>query len=178
MESDKPIVLILLVAVLVLFSLFLVLPPIAPPHKPNPPVRVTPPPAPNPQPLFDTPPPAPGSSPARELNAPGGTVQRDVEVLRGMVGQLLLVVKEPHRPPLGINEDFARALTGANQANRIIIPPGHPAVAGGKIVDRWGTPYFFHPRAADAIDIRSAGPDRKLFTDDDVASGAGAQVSH
>ena len=105
-------------------------------------------------------------------------MQRDVEVLRGMVGQLLLVVKEPHRPPLGINEDFARALTGANQANRIIIPPGHPAVAGGKIVDRWGTPYFFHPRAADAIDIRSAGPDRKLFTDDDVASGAGAQVSH
>ncbi len=117
--------------------------------------------------------PTPGSPHARELNAPGGTAQRDVEVLRGMVGQLLLVVKEPNRPPLGINEDFARALTGANKANLIVIPPGHPAVAGGKIVDRWGSPYFFHPRAASAIDIRSAGPDRKLFTEDDIVPSVG-----
>jgi len=111
-----------------------------------------------------------GSPLARELNAAGGTAQRDVEVLHGMIGQLLLAVKEPHRPPLGMNEDFARALTGANKSHLAVIPPGHPAIVDGEIIDRWGSPYFFHPRAADAIDVRSAGPDRKLFTDDDIGT--------
>ena len=115
------------------------------------------------------------SSPlASELNAANGTARRDIEVLHGMVGQLLLAVKEPNRPPLGINEDFARALTGANRLHLAVIPPGHPAIVDEKIIDRWGTPYLFHPRAADAIDIRSAGPDRKLFTDDDVVPGMGS----
>jgi hypothetical protein len=167
MDSDKPIVLTLLVAVLVLFSLFLFLPPgtkvaPAPTH-----VALDQ----TPKPL--TPPstlPTTGSPLARELNAAGGSVQRDVEVLHGMVGQLLLAVKEPNRPPLGINEDFARALTGANKMHLAVVPPGHPAIVDGKIVDRWGSPYFFHPRAADAIDVRSAGPDRKLFTDDDISN--------
>jgi len=35
-------------------------------------------------------------------------------------------------------------------------------------VDRWGMPFWFHPNTAHQVEIRSAGPDRQLFTDDDL----------
>lgn len=115
--------------------------------------------------------PAGGSPLAAELNAPASNAKRDVEILHDLVGQLLVTVKEPHRPMLGSNEDIAKALTGHNRLHVDFIPAGHPALNDhGQLVDRWGSPYFFHPRAADAIDVRSAGPDRTLFTADDISN--------
>ena len=35
-------------------------------------------------------------------------------------------------------------------------------------VDPWGTPYFFHQLSSTEMEIRSAGPDKRLWTDDDV----------
>ena len=40
----------------------------------------------------------------------------------------------------------------------------------GELVDRWGTPYFFHSVSAEKMEIVSAGPDKELWTDDDVVS--------
>jgi len=40
--------------------------------------------------------------------------------------------------------------------------------AEGRLVDRWGTPYFFHPVSGEDMEIVSAGPDAELWTDDDV----------
>lgn len=92
----------------------------------------------------------------------------DVRALRATLGNFLLFVKEPHRPPLGDNIDITRALTGGNRLHKVYIATDDPAVNAGRLVDRWGTPYWFHPRSADAIDVVSAGPDRRLFTADDV----------
>ena len=39
----------------------------------------------------------------------------------------------------------------------------------GELCDRWGTPFFFHAESAAHMEIRSAGPDKKMWTDDDVA---------
>lgn len=104
-----------------------------------------------------------------ELHDQRGSASDDVRILHAMVGDFLIAVKEPYRPPLGINEDFAKALTGGNRYGDVFLATNHPSLnEHGQIVDRWGTPYHFHPRAADAIDVRSAGPDRKLFTEDDV----------
>ena len=48
------------------------------------------------------------------------------------------------------------------------IPPGNPAInARGELCDRWGTPFFFHQLSGSQMEIRSAGPDRKLWTPDD-----------
>jgi hypothetical protein len=33
--------------------------------------------------------------------------------------------------------------------------------------DRWGTPYFFHQVSKTEMEIRSAGPDRRMWTGDD-----------
>jgi len=104
-----------------------------------------------------------------EINDPQGTAADDVRILKEMVANFLSAVKEPYRPPLGINEDFAKAFTGGNRYGDVFLATNHPSLnEQGQLIDRWGTPYHFHPRAADAVDVRSAGPDRKLFTEDDV----------
>lgn len=115
--------------------------------------------------------PAPEHSPlADELNAPGFDSAHDLAVLRGLIGQLTTVLRLAERPPLGDNADLVAALTGRNRRQVVFLPSDHPALRAGQLVDRWGTPYHFHARSADAIDARSAGPDRVLFTADDVTS--------
>jgi hypothetical protein len=77
--------------------------------------------------------------------------------------------------PIGNDSDLARALTGHNPMKLAILPPSHPALtADGRLRDRWGTPYFIHPRGYGAFEIRSAGPDRKLFTADDLIENPGS----
>lgn len=106
---------------------------------------------------------------ADELNAAGGNAPRDLEIVSELVRQTLLSLKEPYRPPLGLNEDFTRMLTGGNRLALAALPKNHPAInADGQLVDRWQTPLHFHPLSVDAVEIRSAGSDRKLFTADDV----------
>ncbi len=79
--------------------------------------------------------------------------------------------------PIGDDKDLARALTGRNPMHQVFLPPGHPALSpDGHLRDRWGTPYFLHARGNGAFEIRSAGPDKQLFTDDDVVVNPGPQV--
>ena len=103
---------------------------------------------------------------------PQHTASSEVRRLHLALGNFLLAVKDPYRPPLGDNHDITRALTGGNRRGLVLVTTNDPALRGGQLVDAWGTPYWFHPRAPDAIDIVSAGPDRKLFTGDDIAAGA------
>ena len=106
---------------------------------------------------------------AAELNARESPPQRDLEILREMLLAFTTSLKKPNRPPLGDNQDITAALTGHNKAKQIVIPPDHPSIDGkGRLLDRWGTPFHFHARSADSFDLRSAGPDKILFTADDV----------
>ena len=38
----------------------------------------------------------------------------------------------------------------------------------GELTDAWGTPYFFHQLSGTEMEIHSAGPDRRMFTGDDL----------
>jgi hypothetical protein len=40
----------------------------------------------------------------------------------------------------------------------------------GQLIDNWGTPFFFHSLSRNEMEIRSAGPDRRMWTTDDLAS--------
>ena len=40
--------------------------------------------------------------------------------------------------------------------------------AAGELVDPWGTPYFFHQLSATEMEIHSAGPDKVMWTRDDL----------
>ena len=110
-----------------------------------------------------------GSPLARELNAPTSDATRDVAALHGMLRQYLRQLHQRPGHPIGNDADLARVLTGQNPMKLVVLPPSHPALsADGRLRDRWGTPYFIHPRGSGAFEIRSAGPDRKLFTADDA----------
>ena len=70
--------------------------------------------------------------------------------------------------PVGQNEDIVAALLGENPKRAAYLPADSPAIKDGKLLDPWGTPYWFHPVSRDRMEIRSAGPDRELFTSDDL----------
>jgi len=70
--------------------------------------------------------------------------------------------------PVGQNEDITAALLGANPQRLAFLPPGSPVIRDGQFIDPWGTPYWFHPVSGQEMEIRSAGPDRELFTADDL----------
>jgi len=71
--------------------------------------------------------------------------------------------------PVGDNAEITRALLGDNRKQaRFGIPDGSTVNAAGELCDPWGTPYFFHALARDHMEIRSAGPDQKMWTADDI----------
>ena len=117
-----------------------------------------------------------GSPLAAELNAPGFDAQRDVATLHAMLRQYLRALHGRQGHPIGNDSDLVRVLTGHNPMKLVVLPPTHSALTpDGRLRDRWGTPYFIHPRGRQAFEIRSAGPDRKLFTADDLIENPGAR---
>ena len=76
--------------------------------------------------------------------------------------------------PVGVeNFEITEQLLGKNPQNAVFIAPDSEALRGNELIDRWGTPYMFHALSGTEMEIRSAGPDRKLWTEDDVKSALG-----
>jgi len=99
------------------------------------------------------------------LAADDGSVEEDLQTL----DQLLYLYRQAFGGnPEGGNEDLVDAFLGGNPGRAAFLPPDSPALVDGKLVDRWGTPYWFHALSGSEMEIRSAGPDRELFTDDDL----------
>ena len=71
--------------------------------------------------------------------------------------------------PVGDNAEITAALMGKNdkQINFLREDSGLRVNDKGELLDAWGTPFFFHQLAADRMEIRSAGEDKKLWTLDD-----------
>lgn len=75
-----------------------------------------------------------------------------------------------HGNPVGTNPEITRALNGENPRQAKFISPdaGLRINAKGELVDAWGTPFFFHQLSGTVMEIHSAGPDRQLWTADDL----------
>lgn len=74
--------------------------------------------------------------------------------------------------PVGVeNFEITEQLLGNNPKKVVFIAPESKGLRGNELVDQWGTPYFFHAQSGQQMDIRSAGPDQALWTDDDVFLG-------
>lgn len=70
--------------------------------------------------------------------------------------------------PTGNNAEITSALLGNNLKQiKLEVPAGSNINSDGQMCDRWGTPYFFHTLSATEMEIRSAGPDRRMWTGDD-----------
>ena len=74
--------------------------------------------------------------------------------------------------PVGTNEEITRALNGENpkQAKFLRSEAGMRLNEKGELIDPWGTPFFFHQLSGTQMEIRSAGPDRKMWTADDLVT--------
>lgn len=72
--------------------------------------------------------------------------------------------------PVGDNAEITAALNGRNPKRVVFLNPedGWPTNDKGQLVDAWGTPYFFHALSRTEMEIRSAGPDRRLWSRDDL----------
>jgi hypothetical protein len=103
---------------------------------------------------------------ADTLNQPGRTGRDDLAV----VAELFANYREQFREmPVGTNAEITAALAGDNPRGHAVLPRDHAAInPAGELTDRWGTPYFFHQLAGDLMEIRSAGPDRRMHNGDDL----------
>ena len=73
--------------------------------------------------------------------------------------------------PVGTNPEITSALQGENPKHiNFLRADGNRVNANGELVDVWGTPYFFHQLSAHEMEIRSAGPDRVMYTGDDLVT--------
>jgi hypothetical protein len=119
------------------------------------------PPAPEGPPIADAP-----SQLADKLNSPATDIHADLRLLNEIFVTYRGAVHA--QDPVGDNIDITAVLTGRNSLGFAFIPKDHPAInASGELCDRWGTPFFFHQMSGEEMEIRSAGPDHKLWTADD-----------
>jgi hypothetical protein len=73
--------------------------------------------------------------------------------------------------PVGSNSEIVKELMGGNTAGATYLPPELRGLNDqGELIDQWGAAYFFHQNSANYMEVRSAGPDKKLWTVDDVVS--------
>jgi hypothetical protein len=73
--------------------------------------------------------------------------------------------------PFGNNREITAKLNGGNSKQIVFLKEedGMRINQRGELVDNWGTPFFFHQISGTEMEIRSAGPDRKMWTSDDLA---------
>jgi hypothetical protein len=72
--------------------------------------------------------------------------------------------------PVGNNQEITKALDGENpkQTHFISQENGMRINHQGELIDPWGTPYFFHQLSGTEMEIHSAGPDKVMWTTDDL----------
>lgn len=72
--------------------------------------------------------------------------------------------------PVGTNPEITAALNGGNskQVQFLKAEDGLRINQQGELIDSWGTPYFFHQLSGTEMEIHSAGPDRVMWTADDL----------
>jgi hypothetical protein len=101
----------------------------------------------------------------------------DLRKIHRVVTGYFSVIKDSSRFPIGGNADLAAALRGENPNREVFVKPTSAVfTSDGLLTDRWGSPLMVHPEGWKQLGIRSAGPDRVAYNDDDlVISPAGLQ---
>jgi len=105
---------------------------------------------------------------ASSLNTPANTPADDVSILSQMLSEYGKIFGGN---PVGENDEITSALTGKNPKRLAFLPQdGSFLDSTGRLIDRWGTPYFFHALSGSKMEIISAGPDLRHHTADDITS--------
>jgi len=112
---------------------------------------------------------SPGDRALMEYASAGLTPQNDLQLLSNTLTNFLTVSKQADTRPLSANEEWSAALRGKRPGAEVWISDHHRILDSQKrLIDRWGSPLHFHALGAHKWEIRSAGPDRKIWTEDDL----------
>jgi hypothetical protein len=105
---------------------------------------------------------------ATTLNDPANTPADDISTLSLIVFDYGKIFGGN---PVGENDEITAALMGKNPKRLAFLPQSGAFLdASGRLIDRWGTPYFFHAISGSDMEISSAGPDLQHHTADDITS--------
>ncbi len=106
-------------------------------------------------------------SPEPMTPAPAG---RTPETELGRVSMLVRDYRAAYGAnPVGNNREIVRTLLGDNPRGTKFLGPATVSLnERGELLDAWGHPYFFHALSGTAMEIRSAGPDGRAYTADDL----------
>lgn len=109
-----------------------------------------------------------------DYGSESATTEDDLELVESLLVAYFRSAKEDaNRFPMGTNREITRVLAGHNPMRHGWIPSDHPAINDdGELVDRWNRPLHFHGLGSGVFEIRSAGPDTTLFTEDDILVGS------
>ena len=100
-----------------------------------------------------------------EIPASAEDITEDLSAVDSTIRNFQAVLGEN---PIGSNAEITGALLGNNLKQiKLEVPVGSQVNGQGEMCDRWGTPYFFHQISKTEMEIRSAGPDRQMWTGDD-----------
>jgi len=102
------------------------------------------------------------------LNRAERTIKDDIAILDHLFNQSITVFKHL---PTGTHDEIVRFYQGKNPRGIVYIPKESTNLdKHSRIIDRWGTPFVFHPLSSRQMEVRSAGPDAIPWTDDDIIS--------
>jgi hypothetical protein len=130
----------------------------------------------------DPPPTSPGGSTSPPVAAmspnsvrPPGSAPDELEGAKNEAESLALNIRQYRLRfggnPVGTNAEIVKELDGGNPKTARYLPTELKRLnEKGELVDTWGTPYFFHQLSAEEMETRSAGPDKILWTTDDMVS--------
>jgi hypothetical protein len=115
----------------------------------------------------------------RDYASPFTLPENDLNLMSHLMGNSLLLLKAAANRPLSANEDWADFFRGKNGAHERFLSDHHVAFnTQGQLVDRWKTPLFFHALGRGRYEVRSAGPDKVLWTADDIQRNADGSFQH
>lgn len=105
---------------------------------------------------------------AVSLNSSETSAEEDIETLDFLISHYR---KLQGGNPVGENDEITASLLGKNSKSLVFLRRDSAYIdSSDRLIDRWGTPYFFHAISADKMDIVSAGADLKHHTGDDLTS--------
>ena len=94
--------------------------------------------------------------------------KEDLRYLATFLDSVFLLIKTRDTADYSTNEDLALFLKGANPHRTVFLNEDSPALnKEGQLIDRWDSPIIVHLISRKLLEIRSAGPDKKSYTEDD-----------
>lgn len=103
---------------------------------------------------------------SQELNLSTDSA-RDLEIISEVFADYFRIFRE--KPFGSENQEITAQLLGANSKKLVFLDPASPLLSSeGELLDRWTSPYRFHPLTSEFMGVRSLGPDRVLWTNDDL----------